>query len=153
MWVAGSGRLARTLEGHRNGVRSVAFDGQGKWLASGSSDRTVKVWEAGSGRLARTLEGHWGPVTRVAFDGQGKWLASGSYDGTVRLWNPKTGACLAILFATPEGWAAFRPDGAYRFGGDLRGNFWHAIAWARFEPGELDEYFPGLRLGDDDPLI
>ena len=134
-------------------VMSAAFDAGGRWLASGSDDKTVKLWEPGSGKLVRTLEGHQNSVTSVAFDPTGRYLASGSEDGTIRLWNPETGACLAILYALPEGWVAFRPDGHYRFSGNLQGNFWHAIGLARFEPGELDEFYPHLRLPDDTPLI
>ena len=57
LWEARSGKLLRTLEGHKR-VMSVAFDPQGGTLASGSDDKTVKLWEARSGKLLRTLEGH-----------------------------------------------------------------------------------------------
>ena len=52
-------------------VRSVAWSGDGHWLASGAVDRTVRVWEASSGRLVRTLEGHQGWVRSVAWSGMG----------------------------------------------------------------------------------
>ncbi|HSS51252.1 MAG TPA: hypothetical protein VLX28_20105, partial [Thermoanaerobaculia bacterium] len=48
-------KLLRTLEGHRDKVNSVAFDPQGKTLASGSADHTMKLWDAQSGKLLRTL--------------------------------------------------------------------------------------------------
>jgi WD40 repeat protein len=86
LWEARSGKLLRTLKGHGNVVRSVAFDPQGVTLASGSDDNTVKLWEARSGKLLRTLEGHQGPVWSVAFDPQSATLASGSFDNTVKLW-------------------------------------------------------------------
>ena len=87
--------------------------------------------------------------TSVAFSPDGRTLASASDDGTIRLWDVATGRCLAILLATPEGWAAFTPDGRYKLGGDIAGSFWHVIGLCRFEPGELDPYLPALRIPDD----
>ena len=69
-------------------------------------------------------------------------------------WDIASGTCLATLLSTPEGWAAFTPDGHYKIGGDIAGSFWHVIGLCRFEPGELDPYLPSpLRLADDAPLV
>jgi WD40 repeat protein len=189
LWDTDSGELVRTLEGHQDIVRSVAFDPQGRWLASGSDDEAVKLWDVESGHTVHSLEGHKAWVTSVAFDPNGRWLASASYDNTVRLWHvsgrllytlkanngwalsvafepqgnwlvagyangavcvwdPETGECLNTFFATPEGWAKFQPTGEYQFEGNLQGQLWHSIGLARFEPGELEPYFPHLRLTD-----
>ena len=114
----------------------------------------MKVWEAGTGKLPRTLSDHKGYVRSVAFDAQGRWLVSGSDDWTIRYRDPATGECLAILFAGPEGWVSYRPaTGQYRYGGDLQGQFWHSIGLARYEVGELDEFYPGLRLGEGEALV
>jgi hypothetical protein len=112
-----------------------------------------KSWKMTTGRPLLTLEGHLAPVNSVAFHPSGTRLASASKDGTIRLWNTKTGACLAVLLATPEGWAACAPEGRYKFGGDLARSFWQVIGLCRFEPGELDPYLPRpLRMADGEPL-
>jgi WD40 repeat protein len=67
-------------------VFSVAFSPDGKLLASGSEDDTVKLWDVASGRELQTLRGHAGNVSSVAFSPDGKLLASGSSDGIIRLW-------------------------------------------------------------------
>jgi small GTP-binding protein len=90
-------KLLRTLEGHQDAVKSVAFNPQGEMLASGSDDKTVKLWEARSGKLLRTLEGHQEWVWSVAFDPKGETLASGSQDKTVKIWEAQSGKLLRAL--------------------------------------------------------
>ncbi|MGI2909791.1 WD40 repeat domain-containing protein, partial [Hassallia sp. VBCCA 56010] len=76
---------------HSNSVRSVAFSPDGKTLASGSDDNTIKLWDVATGKLSQTLTGHSNSVRSVAFSPDGKTLASGSDDNTIKLWDVATG--------------------------------------------------------------
>ena len=67
-------------------MTSIAFSPDGRWLVSGSWDKTIKIWEVDTGRVVQTLAGHDHPVYSVAFGARGQWLASGSEDGTIKLW-------------------------------------------------------------------
>jgi WD40 repeat protein len=82
-------------------VNSVAFSIDGKKLASGSDDATVRVWDAETGELQKIFNGHNGPVLSVVFspDAGGKWLASGSLDGSSRIWNAETGELHKTYYA------------------------------------------------------
>jgi WD40 repeat protein len=73
------------LRGHGSSVLSVTFSPDGKFLASGNGDKTVKVWEVGSWREVATLRGHGSSVLSVTFSPDGKFLASGS-NTTVKVW-------------------------------------------------------------------
>ena len=71
-------------------VVSVCFSSDGKQIASGSWDNTVKIWNASSGELQSTLTGHNAPVTQVEFIDTDT-VVSSSNDGTTRAWDVATG--------------------------------------------------------------
>ena len=79
-------RLLQTLEEHSYDVNSVSWSPDGKYLASGSSDRTLKIWDAKSGECIQTLEGHSDFVRSVCWSADGKYLVSGSNDKTIKIW-------------------------------------------------------------------
>ena len=105
------------LQGHRDGVRSVAFSPDGRHIVSGSDDKIIRVWDAQTGgQVGNPLQGHTDSVLSVAFSPDGRHTVSGSDDKTIRVWDAQTGdqvgnplqGHIDSVFAV-----AFSPDGRH----------------------------------------
>jgi hypothetical protein len=82
-------------------VLTVAFSPDGKSLAVGSWDGTVKLWDVATGKKIRQLPEHRTPVTRVEYSSDGKVLLSNGQDGTLGFWDTADGKQLRLLKDLP----------------------------------------------------
>jgi WD40 repeat protein len=101
---------------HRGAVLSMAASPDGRWLATGGIDCTIRIWDAAKGQLLRILAGHNSYVYGLAWSSDSRTLASaGSWDGTVRIWNVETGQMVRGFYGkemkTPVMHVAWAPDG------------------------------------------
>lgn len=87
--------ISNILEGHTDSVYSIRYSPDGKTLASGSLDKTVRIWDIKSGECLHVLKGHSDAVHYVCYSPDGKTLSSSSADKTVILWDINNDKCVS----------------------------------------------------------
>ena len=151
LWDVATRKKLSTLRGHadlplqpldkpghpmlkKNRVLAVAFSSDGTRLASGSTDKTVRLLDLTDKKDPMTLQKHTGWTNVLAFSPDGKMLASGSTDKTVQLWDTTHGEPIATLTGHINGITAlaFSPDGRTLVSGSSDGTirFWQTATGA-----------------------
>ena len=70
----------------------------GRYLVSGSRDRTIKLWDLEKSTCVLTLKGHTNWVRSVVFHPGGQFIISASDDKTIRVWDlTKQGECVRVI--------------------------------------------------------
>jgi WD40 repeat protein len=139
-----TGEVVAVFQGHKNVVHALAFSPDGRWLASGSADRTIRLWDVTSRKCLRVLGGHEGSVLAVAFSPDGARLVSGSVDQNLHLWNAKTGELIQKMRHHTGGvrTVAFSRDGRFIASGSAD---WSVLLW----DAASGDFVKELGRGDD----
>ena len=90
VWDIAAKTIRRTFSGHEQDIYSLDFARNGRHIASGSGDRTVRIWDIDTDREIFNLSIEDG-VTTVAISPDGQYVAAGSLDKSVRVWDARTG--------------------------------------------------------------
>jgi WD40 repeat protein/uncharacterized caspase-like protein len=151
LWDTATGQQVGAIKGHGTGVTEVVFSRDGKLLASGGTDNTIKIWDVATKRELRTLTGHTANIESMDFSPDGRLLASASDEGSTFLWDTNTGEHLLTLISLDDGgeWMVVTPEGLF----DGTPASWNQILWrynqdtfnvAPIEWFFNEFYYPGL---------
>lgn len=108
-----SQELLKTLNGHKNVIRSLVFSPDGKTLISGDGDGKIEIWDWQTETTKAEIAGHSGSIWSLAISPDGKTLVSSSEDRLVKFWNLETGQLIRTLpkFSAPIFSVVFTPNG------------------------------------------
>jgi WD40 repeat protein len=121
------------LKGHTQWVESLAFSPDGKLLASGSHDKSVRVWQVETGKELRVFTEPTARVQALAWTPDGKALAAGSDDHTTFIWSVETGERIVKLEGPKSGIAAL----AWSRDGKVLAVSEEGAIWLGENPGKL----------------
>lgn len=99
------------LQEHSGSVLSVSCSSDGRWMASGGQDGTIKLWNR-EGKLEKNWKGDEGKIGSVDFNPNSEIVASAGQDKTIKLWK-LDGTLVGILRGHTDEvkWVSFSPDG------------------------------------------
>ncbi|XP_065169931.1 notchless protein homolog 1 [Atheta coriaria] len=97
-------RCTASIPGHAEAVISVSFSPDGRHLASGSGDTTVRFWDVLTQTPYKTCKGHNNWVLCIAWSPDSTKLASACKDGNIIIWSPENGAQLGKTMKGHKQW-------------------------------------------------
>jgi WD40 repeat protein len=114
-WEVASGRPLGTLPGHDSDIFALAFAADGKMLATGGYDRTIRLWDPATGKELRKIGPLPTPVYQLVFTSDGRRLIGRLAENRLRFWDPTTGQ-EALVPDAPDGVVsavAYAPTGKF----------------------------------------
>jgi WD40 repeat protein len=126
LWDTATGHLRRALTGFRNSISALSFSPDGRTLAVGSYDKTVRCFDTRTWAVTHTCTEQQ-LVMSAAFSPDGHTLAVGDSDGSLRLTDTRTWEARPLIGHTSPVWGlSFSPDGQTlaSAGGDKTVKLW-----------------------------
>ncbi len=96
------GRLLHAFTGHKRTITAVATSIDGRFILSGSQDKTFQVRGLATGQHFRTFSGHTDLISSVSITPDRHLAVTGSHDNSLRVWAVATGECLKVLTGHQE---------------------------------------------------
>jgi glucose repression regulatory protein TUP1 len=116
--------LRYVFAGHLNEIYALDYSQNGRYVVSGSADRTARVWDVKKGQhkvfqVDSAVEE--AGITSISISSDNEFVAGGCLDQFIRIWNIKSGEMVAKLRGHSDSVYAvrFMPDGLRLVSGSL----------------------------------
>lgn len=102
MWDTNDWRRRRAYHGHADAINCLAIAPNRVFIASGSTDGTIRLWRADESaeEFQWVWREHSAPVINLCFSPDGKLLASKASNGELRLWDIDRRQAVALIDAS-----------------------------------------------------
>ncbi len=94
---AATRQTIRTLSGHPQPPRAIAWSKDGTFIATGDDSARIFIWNALTGERMKTIIGHIRPIQCLSFNSSRTLLASTGADDVLNVWNVSSGKKVAEI--------------------------------------------------------
>ncbi|KZT57492.1 WD40 repeat-like protein [Calocera cornea HHB12733] len=136
-----------TFDGHTDNVTSLAFQGEGHWLVTGSEDSSIRIWDMRSAHTQRNYD-NASPVNDVNIHPNQGELISCDQSGSIKQWDLAENACvyeLAPAGPVPIRSVNFASDGTCLVAGSNKGRVY---VWKIRDERELGDRYVAVKKFD-----
>lgn len=119
LWSVSPPRYVKAFKGLSDGANSVVFSHDGKYIYTGSEDKTILQWDFEKEEIVRKITGHKYSINEINISHDDKYLIAGDDNGNICLWNLANGNLIKSIIAHtgPVTSLCFSPDGKYIISG------------------------------------
>jgi WD40 repeat protein len=149
IWSCASGQFKPKFEKEGETYRCLAFSPDGRTLALGGDDGSVRLWDTSTGRERAAIRAHGDVVRSLAFSPDGRRLVSSGQDNQIILWDAVHDTCIRPLSHpgyNPVHIVAFSPDGGIIAVGEVAPSA-ADVVFLDPETGKILGRLPGRGLG------